>query len=262
MPEARGRPAAKLLADRIAATLVNHEPGWQLPRPSAIARRHNVGDGEIQAAIDELVSRQLVRRSPDGRVYRASPAEYLIPIAGMAGLGTSIDPMGADLTCLSYQASRKPAHEDAAVALRVGRGEPLCVLELAWALDGTPAAVSTTYLVGRLAETWPRAGWLTDGGQSCELPLRPHPNYPPHAAAVQMQLPPASAARRLRLRPGQMAVLVTVIFADAAGGRPAALTAAMLRPDMFRITVQAAPGGPGGAELDAAWPPAIWDHRR
>lgn len=43
MQGARGRPAAELLADRIAATLVNHEPGWQLPRPSAIARRHNVG---------------------------------------------------------------------------------------------------------------------------------------------------------------------------------------------------------------------------
>ena len=74
---------------------MNNEPGWQLPRPSALARRHNVGDSEIQAAIDELVSRRLVRRSPDGRVYRASPAEYLIPISGMACLGTSIDPWAA-----------------------------------------------------------------------------------------------------------------------------------------------------------------------
>ena len=102
--------------------------------------------------------------------------------------------MGGDLTCLSYQASHKPAHEEAAVALRIRRGEPLCVLELAWALDGTPAAVSTTYLAGRLAETWSRAGWLTDGAQSCELPLRSHPDYP-------RTQPPSRCSFRPPLRP-------------------------------------------------------------
>jgi len=73
-------------------------------------------------------------------------------MAGMAGLGASADPMGGDLTCLSYQASCKPAPEEAAVALKLRRGEPVCVIELAWAPNGAPAAVSTTYLAGHLAE--------------------------------------------------------------------------------------------------------------
>jgi hypothetical protein len=101
MPRARGRTAAEVLTERIAATLVHHEPGWRL-RLSDLARRHSASDGEIHAAIDELASRQLVHRTPDGRAYRSSPAEYIMPAAGMAGLGTSIDPMGGDLTCLSY----------------------------------------------------------------------------------------------------------------------------------------------------------------
>lgn len=47
-------------------------------------------------------------------------------------------------------------------------------------------------------------------------------------------------ARRLRLAVGQMAVLVAVLFGESAGYGPAALTAAVLRPDMFRITVETA----------------------
>ncbi|MGH3167233.1 MAG: hypothetical protein ACRDN0_15250 [Trebonia sp.] len=30
-----------VLAGRLTATLVTHNPGWRLPRPSEIARRHN-----------------------------------------------------------------------------------------------------------------------------------------------------------------------------------------------------------------------------
>jgi len=40
-----------VLADRIAAALVHREPGWRLPRRSALARRYNVSLTEIDAAI-------------------------------------------------------------------------------------------------------------------------------------------------------------------------------------------------------------------
>jgi hypothetical protein len=195
------RQAADVLADRIAATLVNHEPGWRMPRPSALARRHNVSVGEVRAAVDQLVARQVVRRSADGQLYRSSPAEYLIPLEGTARLGTRVDPMSGNLTCLSYNVSWRPAPDDAASALRIGPGDPDCL---------------------------------------------------PHIAAVQMQPPPKSVARKLRLTAGQMAVLVTVLFGQGARQRPAALTAAVLRPDMFRIAMEAAPPGVASPNLASA----------
>jgi hypothetical protein len=264
-------PGAGVLADRIAAGLVNHEPGWRLPRASELARRHNVSADEIRTAIDHLVSRQVVRRSPDGRLYLASPAEYLVSLEGMADLGVIVDPMGGNLTRLSYGASRRPASEDAACALRVKPGELVGVLRLAWALNGTPAAMSTTYLAGDLAEPHVLASWLTAGTERGELPLPPptadcgssirdlRPALRPRAVSVQMQLPPASVTRRLRLATDQMAVLVTVLFGDDPGDGPAALTAAVLRPDMFRITVETPPPWTSGASSRAAWSLATVD---
>ena len=78
------RPAIAVLADRIAASLVHHEPGWRLPRHTALARRYNVSTAEIDAAVEELSTRHLVRRLPDGQLYRVSPAEYLDPDRGRA----------------------------------------------------------------------------------------------------------------------------------------------------------------------------------
>ncbi len=50
-------PAVSVLADRLAAALVHHEPGWRLPRHSALARRYNVSADEIDAAVEELAGR-------------------------------------------------------------------------------------------------------------------------------------------------------------------------------------------------------------
>jgi hypothetical protein len=94
LAEEQRRPATAVLADRIAATLTNHEPGWRLPRYSAMARRYQVSTAEISAAMDELIARHLVRRQPDGQLYRASPAEYLIRLEGIAELVSHVDPMG------------------------------------------------------------------------------------------------------------------------------------------------------------------------
>ena len=90
--EAPGRVG--VLADRIAAALVHHEPGWRLPRHTALARRYNVTTAEIDAAVNELATRHLIRRLADGQLYRVSPAEYLIPIEGLPGLGLARRPDG------------------------------------------------------------------------------------------------------------------------------------------------------------------------
>src|SRR5579859_6658084 len=93
------RSAAGVLADRMAAALVHREPGWKLPRRSALARRFSVSLAEIDVAVEELSRRSLLRKLPDGQLYRASPAEYQIPIEGVAGLNTTVDPMGSAISC-------------------------------------------------------------------------------------------------------------------------------------------------------------------
>jgi hypothetical protein len=84
----------------------------------------------------------------------------------------------------------------------------------------------------------------------------------PAALHIEMQLPPPSVARSLRLTAGQPAAMVTVRFDDPATGRPAALTVAVLRPDLFRIVVQTAeaplPDGREGS-LPGAWTHAVED---
>jgi hypothetical protein len=262
------REAAGLLADRIAATLVHHEPGWRLPQPSALARRYNVNVGEMHAAVDLLVSRQLVRRSADGRLYRSSPAEYLIHLEGATRLGTRVNPKGGRLTCLSYGMSWQPAPDDAAAALGITPGEPVCALRLTWALNDMPAAVLTTYLTGQLAHPAVPVDWLTAAGEGGVLPLSP-PAAPyreitgsrgdcmPHAATLQMEPSPPSLARTLRLLPGQLTVLVTVVFGGGSGQYPAALTVAALRPDMFRIVLETAQPAAAEGRPQRGWPLAV-----
>ena len=63
----QARPAAEVLADRLAMALVHHEPGWRLPRHTVLARRYNVSTAEIDAAISALVSRHLVVGCPTVR---------------------------------------------------------------------------------------------------------------------------------------------------------------------------------------------------
>src|SRR5580693_5515590 len=135
-----------VLADRMAAALVHREPGWRLPRRSALARRYNVSLTEIDAALNDLARRFLVRRLPDGQLYRASPADYWIPVEGAAGLGTRLDPMGGVITCLTRHVSRREAPQDVAWALRLPAGAPIRVVRCVWSAAGDPAAVSTAYL--------------------------------------------------------------------------------------------------------------------
>src|ERR1017187_1737067 len=87
-------PSANLLAERMAAALLHHEPGWRLPRHGALARRYNVTTAEIDAAIELLAARHLLTRLPDGQVFRASPAEYRLPRGGSPGFAPPGAPNG------------------------------------------------------------------------------------------------------------------------------------------------------------------------
>jgi DNA-binding GntR family transcriptional regulator len=248
-----------VLANRLAAALVHHEPGWRLPRHTALARRYNVSPSEIENAVAELASRNLIRRLPDGQLYRASPAEYLIGLEGVAGLLPSLDPMGGELACRSRQVSWRRVPEDIAWALGLSEAgdNPVCVVRVLWTVGGEPAASSTTYLPGGLAAAADSAA-PPDG--LTMLPLAVDEPPEPHSLHIEMQPPPPAIARSLRLAAGQPATIVTMRFDDRAG--PAALTVAVLRSDLFRVVIQSprqplARGGPGS--YSAAWTHAVQD---
>jgi DNA-binding GntR family transcriptional regulator len=269
-----------VLADRLAAALVHHEPGWRLPRHTALARRYNVSPAEIETAIGELVSRHLVRRLADGQLYRASPAEYLIELEGVSGLTSSLDPMGGDIGCRGRQVSWRRVPEDIGWALGLVSSESVCVVRFQWTVGGEPAACSTSYLPAQLVgpgATDP-AEPLPDGLTLLPLSAAPAPASAPAAAGVggpvsvqaghpralhiEMQPPPPAVARSLRLPAGQPATIVTVRFDDPATGRPVALTVTVLRSDLFRVVLQsptpaAADGGDG--RLAGAWTHVVED---
>jgi UTRA domain len=272
--------AASVLADRIAAALVHHEPGWRLPRLTALARRYSVSVAEVSAAVDELAARHLLRRLPDGQVYRASPAEYLVPLEGLTGLSSSVDPMGGTLTRRSQQVSCRRVPEDTARALGLAPGEAVLVIKSLWLLGGEPGALSATYLPERLAsmagyvagppapgpgpadaaqpeppqagrlgeaaggDDWPEGGWEGPGWEAASaVAAPPGPAGLPRAVQLELGPPPPSVARSLRLSSGQPVATVTVQFEDPLAGVPVALSTVMLRPDLFRIVVQAPDAG-------------------
>ena len=276
------RLSAGVLADRMAATLVHHEPGWRLPRLTALARRFNVSAAEIDAAIDELAGRHLLRRLPDGQVYRASPAEYRVPLEGLSGLTSHVDPMGGKLVCKSRQVSRRRAPEDIGRTLGLEPGEPVLTIRCLWTVGGEPAALSASYLPERLGDVLPEftgspflqavgpqaGGPPPDGRPQDDRPqddrpgdeLPAHRNGTGHARALQIEMapPPPSVARSLRLSAGELVATVTVSFEDPAAHSPVALTMAMLRPDLFRIVVQATTSAVPAAGVDGL--ASVWTH--
>jgi DNA-binding GntR family transcriptional regulator len=245
-------PVHGVLADRIAVALLHHEPGWLLPRHTALARRYNVSAAEVESAIDELTGRRLLRRLPDGQVYRASPAEYRLSIEGMSGLTSHVDPMGGALAAKTRHVSKRRAPEDIGRVLGLAPGDAVLVIRCLWTVGGEPGAFSSTYLPERLAGLLPEFA----GASS---PIRATPQAGP-ARALQMetQPPPPSVARSLRLTAGQPAITVTIRFEDDPGGRPVALIVAVLRPDLFRIVVESRP--PAVPALNAGASPVAWTH--
>jgi DNA-binding GntR family transcriptional regulator len=219
---------------------VHREPGWRLPRRSALARRYNVSLAEIDVAITDLARRSLVRQLPDGQLYRASPADYWIPVEGAAGLGTRLDPMGSPIDCQTRHVSRREAPQDVAGALGLPFGATVCVVRSVWASGGDPAAVSTAYLPESPDCTDADPEFSSFGSVLNALPSAvPSPDAVarPAAVSVEMSPPQPSAARSLRLAPGLPVITVTVRFDDSVTGAPTGLTVVMLRPELFRVTI-------------------------
>jgi DNA-binding GntR family transcriptional regulator len=241
------RVGSGVLADRMAAALVHREPGWQLPRRSALARRYNVSMAEIDVAIGELTRRSLIRRLPDGQLYRASPAEYLIPLEGIGGLSTRLDPMGGAISCSARHVSLRAAPQDVAWSLGVAGENPVRIIRCAWAVGAEPVAISTAYVPGT-------SGMVPDAPDDFDAALQGPPvalaNGGVHARAVDLELAPPqpSVARSLRLQPGQPAISVTIRFDDHVTGVPAGLTAVTLKPHHFRVVIQAGDSLPSLAE--------------
>ena len=240
--------ATGVLADRIAAALVHREPGWRLPRRSALARRYGVSLTEIDAALAELGRRSLVRRLADGQLYRSSPADYWIPVEGVSGFGTRLDPMGSAITCQTRHVSRREAPQDVAWALGLPVGAAIRVVRCVWSAAGDPAAVSTAYLHeaapdnGREDEAEAEAGREADLETGSGLPSFGSLLGALPAAAVSMEMSPPqpAVARSLRLAPGQPVITVTVRFDDPGTGSPSALTVVMLKPELFRVAIETA----------------------
>jgi DNA-binding GntR family transcriptional regulator len=272
--DAGPRPAIGVLANRLAAALVHHEPGWRLPRHTALARRYNVSPAEIETAVGELVSRNLIRRLADGQLYRASPAEYLLELEGVAGLSSILDPMGGDLACRSRQVSWRRVPEDIGWALGLTTSDSVCVVRFLWTSGGEPAASSTTYLPERVARpggadapaVLPEALSLLPAHAAAGSADAPGvaavaPAGRPVALHIEMQPPPPAIARSLRLPAGQPATIVTVRFDDA-GGQPVALAVTVLRSDQFRVVLQSPrpplPDGDDGT-FAGAWTHAVED---
>jgi DNA-binding GntR family transcriptional regulator len=237
------RAASGVLADRMAAALVHREPGWQLPRRSALARRYNVSMAEIDTAIAELTRRSLIRRLPDGQLYRASAAEYLIPLEGIGGLSTRLDPMGGEIICTARHVSLRAAPQDVAWSLGVNGDNPVRIVRCAWAIGTEPIAVSTAYVPGALAgvadepDTFDSVVTAPPGGAGGAGSI----TGPVRARAVDLEMAPPqpSIARSLRLLPGQSALAVTIRFDDRAAGTPVGLTTVTLKPHHFRVVIQA-----------------------
>jgi hypothetical protein len=191
--------------------------------------------------------------------------------------------MGMELTCRSRQVSWRRVPEDIRWALRIPRSEQVCVIRLAWTANGEPAAFTVTYLPKDMAGAFtgddPAQGGLAEqeigavAGLNV-LPLTTAPAEPaggraglvpagrPAALHVEMQPPPASLARSLRLSAGQPAAMVAVRFDDPEAARPVALTVAAIRPELFRIVVETddSPfprGGDGG--FPEGWAQAVED---
>ena len=214
--------------------------------PAALAS----STAEIEAAVADLASRHLVRELRDGQVYLASAAEYLTTFEPLPGLGSVIDPMGATITCTEQRIMQRPVPEEARRALRLAPGAQACTVQRSWTVGRCPAAVSTTYLPAYLASLLvpgrrllpPEIGAILNPPSAYPDPLRGRGARPPGRALPGGAAAAPRDARRLRLRQGEPAITVTVMFEHPATGLPFALTAAVLHPALFRVAIETTPG--------------------
>jgi hypothetical protein len=189
--------------------------------------------------------------------------------------------------CKSRQVSRRRPPEDIGRSLGLEAGEPVVAIRCVWTVGGEPGALSASYLPERLSRSLPDLGAPPfappPAGQDDRAPADGPPEdaapggggSPPEAVpaeggsghgapaavagrarAVQIELapPPPSVSRSLRLSAGELVATVTVSFEDPAVHRPVAITTAMLRPELFRIVIQATAAPDGQTDgFASAW---------
>jgi DNA-binding GntR family transcriptional regulator len=136
--------------------------------------------------------------------------------------------------------SQRAAPQDVAWALGVAGETRVRVIRCVWAAGAEPVAISTAYVPGDVV------GSMADDLESFLAILRTPPDAhqgtaPASARAVDLELAPPqpSVARSLRLPPGQPVISVTIRFDDLAAGTPVGLTTVTLKPDKFRVVIQA-----------------------
>jgi hypothetical protein len=239
-----------VLTNRIAAALVHHEPGWQLPRLSVLARQYEATTELLTAAIGELADCGLIRRTSAGQFCKAGPADYVLPFGGILhGLRARADPVGGDLSVKSRSVSVHPVRDDIERALQIASDEPAWILQLLWAVGGEPAAITATYLAPQRAESVITELDPAEPNAICAvLPLTPLAGGEeqdlarkswllPRALHTEMQQPPRWAAQALGLAACQLAVVISTRYDDVRHGKPVALTVTALRPDLLRVTI-------------------------
>jgi DNA-binding GntR family transcriptional regulator len=260
----RAGRVGNILADRLASVVIGREPGYSLPRRSVLARRFRVSLAEVDAAIDELVRRNLIRRFPTGGLRRAGPAEYVISMGRVPGLSSFIDPMDHRVANAGVRTSHGRAPGEIADALGLVRGAQVRVCRRLWTADDEAAATSVTYVPDEHADLIidssaaaqsARAGGqpsLAAGLNGSVMPGKPGFAIAVGAVRIEVQPPARSVARRLRLANGAPAVVVTArldlvrrahgavgsghaAHGSGSGKKPVALTVLALRPELFRV---------------------------
>ena len=170
--------------------------------------------------------------------------------------------MGAAINRAGRRISRQPVPEDIRQALNLAPGTPAYSVQCSWAIDSSPAAVSTTYVPGEPpAAPFPDedlAGPAEALDSAAPARTADIPVMRPGAVHLEVQPPPHGIARRLRLADGEPAITVTVMFTHAPAGSPAALTVVVLRPELFRVSIESSPPWPSARPL-RGWAHAIPD---
>jgi hypothetical protein len=284
-------PELAVLTNRIAAMLVHHDPGWRLPRPTVLARHYDVTTELVEAALGQLAARRLIRRLPDGRACRTSPAHYVLPLRRTQGLTAQAEAVSNDLTLGSISVSWHPVRDEVRRALDVPAAAPVGTIQLIWTIAAEPAAATTTYTTKDLVEPLVAAAERARPDPiGAVLPLaalryeqdecgaRPAVLLVPRTLHIEVQQPPHWAARALGLSACEHAVVVTAACGEQAASRNAAgpnaagpnaasrnaaLTIAAFLPGAFRISIASSGtpldgqgtslAQPSWAHLDAEW---------
>jgi hypothetical protein len=209
------------LADRLAATLIAREPGWRLPRRGTLARKHHAELDELDTALGELVQRALVRRLPDGQLYRASQDAAWIPVEGVSGLATRLDPMGNAIDCASRQVSQDSAPPEVALLLGLAPDAVVSSVRTVWSAADVPAASAVAY----------RADGDSAGDNSGFAE-----RLTVVSARVEVGQAEADTVSALGLAPDALVVKVTAAFSD--GDSIAGIAIVALRAELFRVAVE------------------------